>query len=480
MIKNELKHCVSTCRDGQIYQFSGYPDIRIVDNAFYLPKNPHRDNDFFGVFDKYGRLVNECSMFWHRDNRLSMHPREAKICHLWDYHTIDSAIYCGYVGLHYGHVLLDFVSRIWPLKQNLRLPKKILIHSHFTRSEILSRKWFREILDIACIDPEDIILFDIPIKINKLYAPNPGCEADSYVYKGFMDFCNSVGEEALSKVPSIDYPVYLSRRNLNSGSICLQNEIELVSFFEQKGIKEVFPEKLSIYDQIAIFSGKYPILGISGSSFHTSIFSKSPKGVGINFSEELTETFFALDRANNADIEYVYSPYMKQIIPSNKGFPITVSIENPKKFAFDVYELWERKIDKNDIENKNETEIGKIYNIKDHTGKWLKALKHNGEIVSSSSFGEDRISCMLTLISENNSTFINADHQLGFPIFAAGMTSGQKKINVNIDDGNWIASDGKYLRCPSNYEYCPADFNSRNKSTWEKFHFIESLNQKAV
>lgn len=342
MLKEAMK-CSSLSLDIHDYTLQGLPDIRIVPNALYLPKNPGHGEGYFGIFDKYGRLVNECSMFWHKKNILSSHPRETKISHLWDYPEIDSAVYCGHVSLHYGHVLLDFLSRLWFLNENVLVPKKILIHSEFSKKEILETKWFNEILQLTKIDPENILLFDTPIKIKKLFAPNPGCEADSYVYKGFIDFCHKIGEFALSGMNKIDYPVYLSRRKLLSGTKCFSNENFIVDYLERKGVKEVFPEELSLKEQISLFSGKYPIIGTCGSSFHTSIFSKNPVGVAINFSSQLTESFFAIDRANDADIDYLYPRNSHEVSPSVNGFPKTIEIDNPYEFMREVFDIWEKK-----------------------------------------------------------------------------------------------------------------------------------------
>ncbi len=467
---SEAMKCKSNSKDNQDYTIEGLPDIRVVPNALYLPKNPHRDQGYFGIFDRYGRLVNECSMFWHKDNILSSHPRETKISQLWDYHEIDSAVYCGYIGLHYGHVLLDFVSRLWFIKQNLLLPKKYLIHSHYTKEEILSKSWFCELIALIGIDPNDIILFDIPIKIKTLYAPNPGCEADSYVYTGFTDFCNQVGDDAIQGIDKIDYPVYLSRRKLSYGSLCLDNEDYIVDYLIQRGVKEIFPERLSIREQISIFSGKYPVLGISGSAFHTSVFSRKPKAVGIHFGPALTETFFAIDRANHADIDYFYAKHMHSVEPSRPGFPRTIKIENPEKFMSEVFECWEIKVKNIPVSSEKKSSLqGDEFFIQDHAAKWIKIMKHNGEIVSDSSFGEDRISCMAKIIQNENGAFIMADHSIGFPIFAADKADGQRSIAVKIDGAHIMLDDGRYLRSPAIGDYTPVDFTGNSPSSWEKF-----------
>ncbi|MCI1294878.1 MAG: glycosyltransferase family 61 protein [Acetobacter sp.] len=475
-IMNEADYCVSMCSDETDYTLEGLPDIRIVPNALYLPKNPDRDQDYFGIFDQYGRLVNECSMFWHRDNILSVHPREAKISHLWDYHTIDSAVYCGHISLHYGHVLLDFIARLWFLNQNVSVPKKILVHSSFTKEEILARSWFREILDLVGIDPQNIHIFDIPIKVRRLYAPNPGCEADSYVYKGFLSFCHELGDKARLDTPPKNRPVYLSRRKLDRGTSCFERESDIVSFFAKKGIEEIFPEQLSIKEQIVNFSSAYPVLGVSGSSFHTSIFSRNPKAVGIHFRKNLTETFFSLDRANGADIDYLYARSAHPIFPTHEGFAHTIKIENINGFCEDVYSVWESKFSNNKIVHEEKNVHEDFFYLKDYQNKWLKVMKHDGQIVAGNDFGEDRISCMLKCVSKGTEYFLIADHSTGFPIQTPDYRRGKRRIPV-IRDGVYLQLEkGRYLRSPSLDNYCPVDFEAVKPDMWEMFSFIRPEN----
>jgi len=83
-----------------------------------------------------------------------------------------------------------------------------------------------------------------------------------------------------SKINRVEYPVYLSRTKLKrtnrTNSFILEEE-QIEQYCRDSGCKVVYPEQLSLKEQIEIFN-KYDIfIGFVGSAFHSILFRTSSR-----------------------------------------------------------------------------------------------------------------------------------------------------------------------------------------------------------
>ena len=97
--------------------------------------------------------------------------------------------------------------------------------------------------------------------------------------------------------------VYLSREKLAWKRDDVINEAELVEALTNAGVTVIYPERLSIPEQVAIFRRAKIIFGQCGSAFHTSFFA----------SQRPDQTFVIIVTASDA-----YSPIMLLWIAQTK------------------------------------------------------------------------------------------------------------------------------------------------------------------
>jgi hypothetical protein len=200
---------------------------------------------------------------------------------------IDSGIYGGLFFYHYGHFLLESLSRIWCLNYlNPDIP--IIWHRNVINNLTI---WQKELLSLLNISSDRFIYIDSPMRIKKILLPDPGYivqyEASHYHLKNL--------DVKVGKVTNDPEKVWLSRSQLkHAQNIKIDNELEVEKLLCEKGWFILFPEKLTILRQLEILSNAKVIAGFEGSAFHTlillsdlpkkvMIFTRQPSGINPNF-----------------------------------------------------------------------------------------------------------------------------------------------------------------------------------------------------
>jgi capsular polysaccharide biosynthesis protein len=84
---------------------------------------------------------------------------------------------------------------------------------------------------------------------------------------------------------------------LTNGVTRLFNEQIIENVFYKAGFEPIYPELLSLSDQINLFRFADKIVGTTGSSFHTIAFVESPiaKRIVFNFTKHVNSNYSLLD-----------------------------------------------------------------------------------------------------------------------------------------------------------------------------------------
>lgn len=325
------------------------PEIIIEKNCVYYPKNSHFQNGTWGIYNKRGQLILPAALGYDRTTIVSeqeiilKYPRGIR-----GIRQIETAIYGGWISLHYGHTILEFLPRLWYLKNKSGPSAKILVHCSGSLNDAWKLSWFSDLMNIIGINKEDLICPSETTLVDFLLIPEASFQINGYYSKAFTDFTNWIGDKIQSEFikENSNNPIFLSKSRLKSGVINYENESEFCDELTKEGFNIIFPEELSLYNQISIFKSGNPICGMLGSNMHTSIFSRSPAGLVLNIGSHISESFYLLDKANNANFKYVTSSNIQEV-DRHEGFRRTFHINNPKELAKSFnFHLNEMKIPK--------------------------------------------------------------------------------------------------------------------------------------
>ncbi len=189
----------------------------------------------------------------------------------------------------YGHFLLEMLPKVVTFLQmkTAHPDLKLVVSDWATERHLGILKLFVREDDLLIYDAktqqvEAATLFLLPSFFQDM-ALHPALER-------FLEMALS-----LAAPPRIDRPrIFISKSKWRSTHgqdyRCLENEVEVQEFLEERGFVTVFPEALPWPDQVSLFAGAEVIVGEFSSALHNTIFS--PPGsivIGLNYINEVQD-----------------------------------------------------------------------------------------------------------------------------------------------------------------------------------------------
>jgi hypothetical protein len=177
---------------------------------------------------------------------------------------------------HYGHVLTEQVSKLWGLEGARRRHPDLKVLLGRRPRETRAMSFERAILAAVGVPEEDILLYDKPVRIQRLIAATPMFSMPDYVSPRVHETWNFLGREIVTQASDRPTPrrIFCGRQRNNRS--CL-NAGEVEATFTEFGFEVVFPEHMSFPDQIAMFRNAEVVAGYAGSALFTVMFCDDPK-----------------------------------------------------------------------------------------------------------------------------------------------------------------------------------------------------------
>lgn len=344
---------------------AGEPDVHVHRNALFVPKRWNFDPSV-GVFTQVGYLIPQTALFHKNPPEMKGHRLITDLDPSLRYDTWPEAIYVGHLDLHYGHTLTEFIPRLWALRKHRLEGEKLLFHSFLSTGEVFSCPWLLELLSLCGLAPNDFITFDTPTRIGKLTVPAPAFGEDNYVYRIFGEYCATIGDQARSRLASSlpEGPIWFSRSRLTKGTWSVENEAELCNELAAKGFSVVFPETLSVAEQMASFGEQTIVAGLIGSAFHNAVFSKGAASLCLTNGTP-SRNFLLMDAVSDISARYFAFPARPASV--RPEFGSTIAFKDPKALAAAITEACARRCDAIRTVSARRKEIAERYETARHS-----------------------------------------------------------------------------------------------------------------
>lgn len=295
---------------------SSKPSISTFDNCLYLPWN---ENGNWGIFSstdgkhiKYSRILRNCnerrripqkSSYFQNDTISTKSVFEKSPLLKGTY------IYLGFITHHFGHFLIESLSRVWYQINNTPNIKGVVFHCKQGLEFVSENKAYVSLLT-SFIEKDKIFIFDTPKRIENIIVPEPGIVINSHLYQHHNSALEKIGENILKH----EYqnanknltPLYISKSQLKGGFQRVKNEIILEKILEKEGFDIVHPEKFSIKAQLKLFNERKYIASSIGSALHSFMFLKGNKRMTVySLSRQINSTYLLIDAAKNNKIKHI-------------------------------------------------------------------------------------------------------------------------------------------------------------------------------
>ncbi len=249
----------------------------------------------FGAFDTRGAAIPAFDHPWIE------HQQDLGAAQALD----GTYIYGGVLMNHFGHVLLEGLSRLWFIRTRPELP--VLWHSlDLPVPHTAWQGWLDQLWSVLGLIRHRHVIMRETVRVERVLVPAHGVRADGYI--------DPVQAEALAVVgEGSSYAgrrVWLSRAGLPRRFGRLIGEGEVQAALEARGWVVVQPERLPVVAQAAVFNDAAAVAGFAGSAFHAVLLAKHPKArLCIVRRPSVTDGYYdAAARARGLDQRYVDPP----------------------------------------------------------------------------------------------------------------------------------------------------------------------------
>ncbi|CAX27165.1 conserved protein of unknown function, capsular polysaccharide biosynthesis protein-like protein [Methylorubrum extorquens DM4] len=298
---------------GQVRVVEENPATVSVSDCIYLPWT---QTGTWGLFTPDGDVV-EAAM-----TERELYQQKTELAEVPSFASAEirseSYIYCGYFNCHFGHFLIDTLSRLWHHEGHPRA--KLLFHS-----DLAVQSWFaiphvKLMLDALGVRPQDMVVLTEPTRLKNLVVPKTSLSAQRYVHHAYRRLCLRIAERlGAGDARGIGGRVYLSRSRLKIGTGICANEGAIEREFRRLGFAVVHPEELSLQDQIATINAADGIVGLIGSAFHLTVFCEPKRLIGISSNNVVNANYKLLDVVAGNEAEY-FTPIHVRPAADFEGF----------------------------------------------------------------------------------------------------------------------------------------------------------------
>ncbi len=199
-------------------------------------------------------------------------------------------IYGGIFYMHWGHFLLEGLQRLWYAKQSaLPIVWAGVWGVFHTPSQL--KPWQSDVFKNLGIHNKHIFLTE-PTQFAKVHFPEPACGINTHLHPEQVDFLGYYEAK-----PIQGKYVYFSRAKIRGCA----NEEHIEKILRQRGWSIVYPEMLSVAEQLHAISTAKVCFMIGGSAQHSLLLTKNLQTRFIIIPREHSLTFNLIAHAKSHD-----------------------------------------------------------------------------------------------------------------------------------------------------------------------------------
>ena len=192
----------------------------------------------------------------------------------------ETVVYCGYLVNHWGHFLIEGVTRLWYFLENdPSIDKYVFFLDENEEREIKGN--YREFLELLKIwDKLEII--NKPTAYREVIVPELGIHMRTAYTPKLVAVFDRVADNVVPD-PGWETPekIYYSRSQFKKGLPFESGYDTLDNFFEKNGYTILYPEKVPLGRMIHYIRNSKVVASLSGSLPHNMLFAKNGQKVEI-------------------------------------------------------------------------------------------------------------------------------------------------------------------------------------------------------
>jgi capsular polysaccharide biosynthesis protein len=250
-----------------------FPDATVTRLAFLGEED---ERHVGAAYDSAGVLI-AASQRWPGDPRQGCDPAtlaEAMANGRGVERTLPAALYLGHAFTHFGHFLVETVPNLcWVREVAPDIP--LLFHPFDRRGKNVFTElpYGIECLKLLGIPAQRVVMATSDCSVAELLLPPRAYDVRHGANYDFRDAYRALRVAALHGRSASDGGlVYLSRRKLTRRQQRIENESAVERHMRRRGFTVIYPERMSLAEQIRGVAEAAVVAGVDGSALHLGAF----------------------------------------------------------------------------------------------------------------------------------------------------------------------------------------------------------------
>jgi hypothetical protein len=215
-------------------------------------------------------------------------------------------IYAGGIAKHFGHFLTEGLARYWYAIADESCP--ILSHpiERYSPKPIFLDHFFGAIH----FSRDRLVSFKRPILLVEVVVPRPAFVNSGEAFEVHRLLPENVAAKLLP--PALErtsQPLYMSRRLLDGNKRQIIHEDLLEERLRARGFQIVYPERLSLEQQVHLINKHDVLVGTLGSALHGILFDVSPVAqrnmICLSYRDQIHPNYLLIDAIKSVNSTYV-------------------------------------------------------------------------------------------------------------------------------------------------------------------------------
>lgn len=182
---------------------------------------------------------------------------------------------------HFGHVLLELFTRLWPYDAHHADASTPIVH--FTHYRRRLEPFEQQLLDAAFDPPRPPrIAVDRPLLLREVLVPAQAIILGQPMHDAVLPLYDRIRRTLAGPSHPDAVPVYLSRSRLADDRRLTLGERRLEGLLANRGVRIVHPQELPLEEQIRIVAGASTVIGLAGSALHLTVFRDLPEATTVS------------------------------------------------------------------------------------------------------------------------------------------------------------------------------------------------------
>lgn len=177
-------------------------------------------------------------------------------------------LYLGYFMNHYGHFLLETLSRLWSIGA-FQYDNYVMFPFTFNGGNVLPTAFHRRFLSFFGLSLENVTILRNPVEFEEIHVPDRTVTINRNANLHALEIYRSVS----SRYCSVSAPprIFLSRLQPYARA---KNIPQVEKLFSEFGFKVIYPEIMNIDEQLYYYSNCCVLAGFAGSGLHNCVFCR--------------------------------------------------------------------------------------------------------------------------------------------------------------------------------------------------------------